>query len=327
MSEETRNSVAGAEFAPSLAEALDHGAVVVARPDWGTLHVTGPDRSTWLNGIVTCNVAEVTPERGAWGLLLSKQGKIEAELQILASRDALFVGVSGGDPSDLHETLDRYLVMEDVDLEQAGGFTWWELHGPRALAAARSCAEHLAALGAMSWTARGGAALVAPSASASAVHACLSSAGAVVASPEQWEPARLRLGLPRYGVDFGPEDNPHAAAIERRAVSWTKGCYLGQEVVCMQDMRGKVKRRLVRLELPADDRSTGAGTAVLTFPEAADVGQVKSRAGRFAIASVRAPADQPGGEVRVGEGTARVLELALQAANDGAAAGAPGQNS
>jgi folate-binding protein YgfZ len=49
-------------------------------------------------------------------------------------------------------------------------------------------------------------------------------------------------------VDFGERDNPHEASLDRIAVSWSKGCYLGQEVVCMQDMRGKVKRRLVALD-------------------------------------------------------------------------------
>lgn len=298
--------------APVIARALNEGAIAVARPQWGTLHVTGPDRSAWLNGIVTCNVAEVSPDRGAWGLLLSKQGKIEAELQVVATRDALLVGVSGGAASVVRETLDRYLVMEDVELEEAPEHVWWELHGPLAFEVARGSAAPLVAYGAMSWTMCGGAALVAPRAQADDIERSLAAAGAVLASPEAWEPERLRLGLPRFGVEFGPEDNPHAAGLERRAVSWTKGCYLGQEVVCMQDMRGKVKRRLVRLEFDGDVGSVDAGTPALALAEGAEVGQVKSRAGRFAIASLRAPADQPGGEVRVGEGIARVHELALR---------------
>src|SRR5690554_775195 len=106
--------------------------VYVARLEWGTLRVTGPDRVAWLNGIVTCDVAEVTRERGVWGLLLSKQGKIEAELQLLAAEDALLIGVSGAAAADVASALDHYLVMEDAEVEELPAHRWWELHGPRA---------------------------------------------------------------------------------------------------------------------------------------------------------------------------------------------------
>jgi folate-binding protein YgfZ len=77
-----------------------------------------------------------------------------------------------------------------------------------------------------------------------------------LASDADWEAFRIQHAFGRFGVDFSENGNPHEAALDRRAVSWSKGCYLGQEVVCMQDMRGKLKRRLVALvvetaELPA----------------------------------------------------------------------------
>ena len=107
---------------------------------------------------------------------------------------------------------------------------------------------------------------------------------------------RVVAGLPLYGVDFGARDNPHEASLDRRAVSWSKGCYLGQEVVCMQDMRGKVKRRLVRLD----------GHAVGWQPQSAvhsldgtEVGKVTTVAGNRALASVVAPWFEPQQELRV----------------------------
>src|SRR5690606_24904679 len=63
-------------------------------------------------------------------------------------------------------------------------------------------------------------------------------------SDPAWALWRLRHELPWGGIDFDASVRPHEAALERKAVSWSKGCYLGQEVVCMQDMRGKVKKRL-----------------------------------------------------------------------------------
>jgi folate-binding protein YgfZ len=100
-----------------------------------------------------------------------------------------------------------------------------------------------------------------------------------LATDMDWEAFRIEQAFGRFGVDFSDSDNPHEAALDRRAVSWSKGCYLGQEVVCMQDMRGKLKRRLVALsvetaELPA------AGALVMSMasgnPEA--VGEVTSAA-------------------------------------------------
>lgn len=64
-----------------------------------------------------------------------------------------------------------------------------------------------------------------------------------ILSDEQWLELRLERLWPQYGVDYDESDRPHEANLDQRAVSWTKGCYLGQEVVCMQQMRGKVKRR------------------------------------------------------------------------------------
>ena len=82
-------------------------------------------------------------------------------------------------------------------------------------------------------------------------------------------------GLGVFGVDFGERDNPHEASLDRIAVSWTKGCYLGQEVVCMQDMRGKVKRRLVALEGSAALLGSAATQEVLAA-DGSVVGHVSS---------------------------------------------------
>lgn len=297
--------------AEHVAEALRAGGIALRREDWGTLRVTGPDRATWLNGIVTCDVTAATPERGAWGLLLSKQGKIEAELQVLASEEALLLGVAAPSVQETGDALDRYLVMEDAEVEVLEGSTWWELHGPRAAQLALEVRdEGSLAVGALSWTLRGGAAVLAPSGVCARVEAALEGAGALLLRPEDWEPERVRLGLPRYGVDYDGHDNPHAAGLERRTVSWSKGCYLGQEVVCMQDMRGKVKRRLVRLELEdAEARDVRRDSEVTGLPQGEVLGRVTSRAGKFALASLKASGAEPGARVVVGDTGATVLPL------------------
>jgi folate-binding protein YgfZ len=124
----------------------------------------------------------------------------------------------------------------------------------------------------------------------------------VLASEDDWLRLRIERQLGAFGVDYGPADNPHEAAIERRAIAWNKGCYLGQEVVFMQDARGKVKRRLALIAL---DGPVPAPSTLVATPEGATVGEVTSSAastvlgGAVALARLKAPQFEPGADVRV----------------------------
>jgi hypothetical protein len=128
-------------------------------------------------------------------------------------------------------------------------------------------------------------------------------------STEQWQTFRVARFVPLYGVDFDERQNPHEASLERRAVSWDKGCYLGQEAVCMQDMRGKVKRRLVPLLVQG--AAVSPGEEVRTSVDSEPVGAVKSVAPLdsercLAIALVNAGCSEAGTQLRVGSVAAEV---------------------
>jgi hypothetical protein len=170
------------------------------------------------------------------------------------------------------------------------------MHGVRAVEVAAERAARVGlAWGAIDFTGLGGAALVVPRDRLEAVTRELGGgADVAVVSADEWERLRIERGVPRFGVDFDSKDNPHEAALDQRAVSWTKGCYLGQEVVCMQDMRGKVKRRLVALSLGGGPPPVGASVS----SDGRDVGEVTSSAASsdqaFVIARVRTPFDEPG---------------------------------
>jgi folate-binding protein YgfZ len=180
--------------------------------------------------------------------LLTKQGKIQSELFVVAADDALWMATSIGLEAEVHASLDKLLVMEDVELEQLNGSSsWLSLQGPRATSVGQGLVD-AQGLGQLDWTATGDVLVVLP-ADAEQALAHLVSQGAVVLDDAGWRALRVARACPEFGIDFDGKDNPHEAGIERRAVSWTKGCYLGQEVVCMQDMRGKVKRRVVSLEV------------------------------------------------------------------------------
>ena len=194
-----------------------------------TLLVRGVDRKTWLDGLLTCAVTSVAVGTAAYGLLLTKQGKIVPDAFLLDDGSQLWVGVAPGHGAAVQQLLDRYLVMEDAELEVAAEPLTWRI-------AAQASANDAA--GALTQGTLGLSGLQAQ------LWLTREAAGALPAAAE----LLAEHGLGVFGVDFSERDNPHEASLDRIAVSWTKGCYLGQEVVCMQDMRGKVKRRLVALD-------------------------------------------------------------------------------
>lgn len=263
-------------------EAARSTALIVPELERGTLVVTGSERREWLNGIVTADLRELKPSQGAFGLLLTKQGKITSELWIVAATDALYVSTAPGTTLAALQTLNSLLIMEDAELvDRSSELGWIALHGPRAAELAASGGESRphrtteAAIAAapIDFMGLGGAALVGSRDAIASLTSGLVTAGAVLASIADSERLRIERGLPRYGLDYDGNDNPHEASLERRAVSWTKGCYLGQEVVCMQDMRGKVKRRI--LPLLVDSRAMPRPGAAVTLAER-PVGEVTS---------------------------------------------------
>ncbi len=241
---------------------------VLLRPDVGTLRVTGPDRVSWLNGLITADVAACTPNEAVWSLALDRKGKIQSELWVLDAGDALLVGATAGTTPALAETLEKLLIMEDCELSDVSPDWSWSLvvgtQAPGQVPAG-------AVWGTMPAWGLPVSALCLPKESAAAWLATQSRL-----DEEQWLELRLEANLPSFGVDYGfGKDRPHEAGLERRTVSWSKGCYLGQEVVCMQDMRGKVSRSVRRLLVHAPrGAALSAGTRVLIDGE--DVAPVTS---------------------------------------------------
>jgi folate-binding protein YgfZ len=192
------------------------------------LAVRGPDRKTWLDGLVTCAVSEVVVGKAGYGLLLTKVGKIVTDVFLVDSGTELFVGVAPGRGAEVRELLDRFLVMEDAELDVAAPGLHFVVSAEPERAFPDAAASGTLTLAGLT------------------LQLALTQAAADEAT--SYTHLFAAHGLGTFGVDFSERDNPHEASLDRVAVSWTKGCYLGQEVVCMQDMRGKVKRRLVALD-------------------------------------------------------------------------------
>ncbi|HEU4536314.1 MAG TPA: glycine cleavage T C-terminal barrel domain-containing protein [Polyangiaceae bacterium] len=231
------------------------GVWAFAAPWLGSLVIAGADRVSWLNGLSTCEVAPLqAPHRGAYGLATSKVGRILSDLIIVSGPDRLYVAVPRDREAPLAEAFERYLVMEDAELSPAGDrLAWLLLHGP---GAADLAADLAGRAGAVAWapvdlTGRGGAALAFEAGALGGALEALRAAGVTPGDEAAWEALRHAWGVPRFGVDFDEKSYPQEAGLEKRAVSFQKGCYLGQEVVCRLEMRGHVHRKLVSLALEA----------------------------------------------------------------------------
>ncbi len=269
----------------SAANAARAGALVVERPKRGTLSITGPDRCTWLNGVITAEVASLKAGQGRWGLALNKQGKIQSDLTIVSGADTLYVSVAPERHAELAGQLDRMLIMEDAELRDCSqDFEWIEVHGPRSAAIGEVVnRERRGVAGTVDWTGLDGVAIVAPRTTGDAIVRGLVADGAIRATPADWLQLRIERIVPEWSVDFGQNDNPHEAHLDKRTVSWTKGCYLGQEVVCMQDMRGKVRRRVELLQIEGAG-AIPAGTPIHASVQGLD-GRHDEEVGRVTSAS------------------------------------------
>jgi tRNA-modifying protein YgfZ len=300
-----------------LAKAAKEALIGVKLIDRAGIVLTGKERSSWLNGLVTCDLAKLEAGQGAYGLLVEKKGRIQTDFFVVASKDGekLLLAV----PRDLRDavlaTLDHYLIMEDVEIEsQEDDIDVWLLTGPKAVSVAGSAAGLFASGGIVRMT---DIAVVATSkANATALEESIAKEGGAVIDDAAWNALRIERGLPRFGIELDATLYPQEASIETFAVSFDKGCYLGQEVVYMLENRGHVKRKLVALDLLEGDGPVDQGAAVMTT-EGAQVGDVKSSVlgpisqKPVAIAMVKWAQSKPGTELRIANRPARVREKSL----------------
>lgn len=284
--------------------ALRKGCVLIDEPQRGTVRVTGDDRLEFLGRMITQQVQGVEPWRMVRSFWLNRKGRIDADLRVVLLPGEAVLDVDVLAAGRTAETLGSFLFAEDVELVDASEDRHrLSLHGPTALAVLAEAAEETGADGAPALgelepggatvariagaevvvfrddlTAEPGLYLDVPTDAAAAVYARLVEAGA----PTETEPrhrlrragwhalniARIEAGSPVYNLDFGPDSLPAETGVLRDRVSFTKGCYLGQEVVARMDALGHPKKVLVALRIDASSaRSPEAqpttGAAVL----------------------------------------------------------------
>lgn len=304
----------------NVLETARAGALAVNLEDRSTLEVTGPDGRTWLNAVLSCDLTRVTPELGAWGLSLTKQGKVLSDVFVVqADPSRWLVSVVAPAAETIRAHLERLLVMEDAELSLAPDWAWIAFHGAQAKDEAKLLAERFGgSWGAVDVTGLGGAVVAVALADRVRAWEALGERGAhLCLDPSAWTALRLSRGVPEYGKDYNSNHTPHEASLDHRAVTWSKGCYLGQEVVCMQDMRGKVRRRLAPLNLGDAAILPEPGAPVLATSEGTNeevVGEITSVSSAshlplVAMARLKTAYSVPGSVVRVGAIPASVVTV------------------
>jgi folate-binding protein YgfZ len=254
--------------------AAETGALLEVRADLGTLRISGKDRVSWLNGVVTQELASKRPGDAALALCVQRTGKLLTEVWLVFEADCVWLAAPRHGIEALAQHLDRHLVMEDVELEDASATrAWLALHGPRGAEVAQAALSATeAAHGTVDLTGLGGAVTCARSDELEAVVGALTRAGAVASTANGLAQLFVERGAGQFGVDYGESHYPQEASVERRAVSFQKGCYLGQEAVFMLEARGRAKQRLRAITISGEGE---VQPGALLFDEAsAEAGKV-----------------------------------------------------
>jgi folate-binding protein YgfZ len=290
-------------------QALKTGRALFELAGWTSISVTGADRQTFLNNFCTNDVKRLVPGASCEAFFTNVKGKIVGH-GVLNCREneMVFIGAPG-QGLRLVEHLDRYVIREDVKLRDTTEERSYLLvaGGPNG-DSSRS----------LSWDIvgrRDSKLFELEAGEASEIIRGLVADRFVVAGPQAFEAARIEAGMPLDGVDFDEHNLPQEVGRDKQAVSFTKGCYLGQETVARIDALGHVNQRLVGVrffgsdvpmrsaELMLQDRIAGVVTSAVFSPKLG---------APLALAMVRREANSLGKRLSsaIGEGEVIALPLA-----------------
>jgi len=279
---------------------ITHGAAIGSVEPRQPVAVAGTDRASFLHGLLTNDIKSLTPGTGCYAAWLTPQGRMLTDMHVLQSASMILLDLPADSAAATLSRLERFLFSEDVQLQSlAGSLTGVWVHGP---AAANVLTQvFVSASGLRDWPDyrheqmeyQGEPASVAridqlgvpgycvylEASRESSFIAALEHAGAARVDAASLDAARIEAGYPVFGRDMTEDTIPLEAGIEHRAISFSKGCYVGQEVIIrvMHRGHGRVARRLVGLgfgeaEVPpgavlhAGDREIGKVTSAARSP-------------------------------------------------------------
>ncbi|NOK39219.1 aminomethyl transferase family protein [Corallococcus exercitus] len=297
------------------------------------LRITGEDRASFLHGMVTQEVKNLPVGSAAYAAFITVKGAMVGDARILKREDDLLLDLEPGLGAKVREFLDKYLISEDAELHDGTPeWGWLKLLGPRTagvLAAvlggplelpaplssrkAAIAGQDVWLLGTALPGGLSGVDVLVPRAGLEAVWAALVGAGGVTpVGFDALELVRVEAGVPRYGQDMVDTTIPLEANLTN-AISYNKGCYIGQEVIARATFRGHMNRKLAGLllgeqdvapgtELRRGEKKVGWVTSVVTSP---------AKGQRVALGYVHRDSLEPGTELTLGEGAGTVTVAAL----------------
>jgi folate-binding protein YgfZ len=329
-----RGAETPASFGDPAAEfrALLDGAAIFDMSWQAKLAIGGKDRTRWTNGMVTNNIRDLAPGRGLYIFILTPQGRNQGDLVVYNRGESLLATTDREQVEAITTLLRRYIIMDKVEIEDiSDNLASIGIGGPKAL-------EGLSCIGVDVSGREPGQMIdtvwreteisiarnthpqsnayeiwLAPE-QAEKLWDALIGAGAQPVGSEALEMYRIARGIPRYDVDLRERDLPQETGQEH-ALCFTKGCYIGQEIVERIRSRGNVHRALVGFEV--EGAPPQPGTKVLAMNK--EVGEITSARRvpfndgerTLALGYVRREAADPGTMVQVGEHNATVLKIPL----------------
>ncbi len=255
-------------------DALEKSVLFVPFDDRGTFVIRGRDRLEWVSGLVTCEVVSAKPGDVRYGFLSRKNGKVITDVWISVGEADVLLSVRAETMDELEGHFEKHILMEDVEVSRSEPLLWCAVHGPGTATLLESEARHLERSGILDQTGRGGGILAYRTPDFDPAEAA-TRLGGILASPEAWLACRVEQALASFGEDFSSENYPQESSLERLAVSFSKGCYLGQEAVFMLEKRGHVSKRIVGLKADTLLTDCAPGSRVLD-DKGTDVGRVTS---------------------------------------------------
>jgi tRNA-modifying protein YgfZ len=324
--------------------ALRHSAGIVDRSTRGRLVVTGVDRRSYLQGLLTNDIAALAAGTGCYAAYLTAQGRMIADMRVFDTGDDLLVDMDGQLADAIADRWSRFIFSEDVQIRndsaatsQVGVFGPQSAHVlARVLADSSAGGDQLeetfrslplnanrsysfsgfraSVLVSEEIGVRGFEIVIAASVKTSLLES-LRTAGAIEVGPDAAEVCRVEGGRPLFHVDMDEDTIPLEAGIEDRAISLTKGCYVGQEVIIrvLHRGHGRVARRLVGIALERGVRVPSRGDQIVASGR--DIGSITSAVDSpalgypIALGYVHRDFQQPGTSLTVADGVGSVTLL------------------
>jgi folate-binding protein YgfZ len=313
--------------------ALRSGVGLVDRSHLGRLLLAGADRRVYLQGLLTNDIEALTPGTGCYAALLTAQGRMMTDMRVVELGDAVLVDLPAALAEQVRAHFERFVFSEDVQVRDVTGErAEIGVYGPASAALLQRVLQSSADLasvplfGCLSLTHENrqvivirsdeagveGFDLVVESAGVDALTAALRAGGGIDVDAEAAEAVRIESGHPRFEIDMTTDTIPLEAGIEDLAISRTKGCYVGQEVIVrvLDRGQGRVARRLVGLVLGSHvPRGTRISAAERDIGWITSVAHSPTLGQWIALGYAQRDYTAPGTHVAVGGTTGSVSEL------------------